>query len=290
MLNQMLDTALYPGSLRQAAVRKILRRFPQSWLRTFPYKSLIDGSVVDRPYYGYCMYNAAQLAAWLGHKTISAIEFGVAAGGGLLSAERHAREITRELGVEFQIYGFDGGVGLPPPTDYRDMPFAWQAGDYPMNQEALKRQLTKAQLVLGPVRQTCTDFFAKFKPAPIGCIFWDLDFYSSTMDAFQILQGEDKYFLPRLSMYFDDMVGFDYCDFTGERLAINDFNSGSENAKISPEYYARLQHFPLSWKHQIFAYHRFSHPHYCRYVLDTTPLSPIDEPLAVGNLPQQSTR
>lgn len=261
-----MHTALYGGSLRQVAVRKILRRFPRSWLRAISYRSLAEGGVLDYPQYGYCMYNAAQLAVRLGHKAVSAVEFGVAGGNGLVAAERHAREITRELGVEFQIFGFDSAVGLPPPTDYRDLPFGWQAGFYPMDQEKLKRRLAMSQLVIGPVRQTCSEFFTRYSPAPIGCIFWDLDFYSSTMDAFQIFQGEDQYFLPRLSMYFDDIIGQDYCDFVGERAAITDFNSQSQSAKISQECFARLQAFPGSWKHQIFVYHNFAHPDYCRFV------------------------
>jgi hypothetical protein len=266
MLKPILQTALYPGSLRQVAVRKVLARCPRSWLNALSYLSLVESGVVQRPHYGYCMYNAAQLAAQLGHKVVSVIEFGVAGGNGLVSAESHAREITRELGVEFQIYGFDGGVGLPSPTDYRDLPFLWQTGFYAMDQDALRRRLSKAQLVIGSVRQTCADFFARYKPAPVGCIFWDLDFYSSTMDAFQIFQGEDKYFLPRLSMYFDDIIGADHSDFTGERLAMADFNSQSQNAKISPDCYARFQHFPQIWKHQIFVYHNFAHTDYCRFV------------------------
>lgn len=80
MLQPLLRTALYPGSLRLLAARKLLSCFPESWLRAIPYKTLVDASVVDRPYYAYCMYNAAQLARWLGYKTISGIEFGVAAG------------------------------------------------------------------------------------------------------------------------------------------------------------------------------------------------------------------
>lgn len=206
MLNSVLRAGLYPGSLRAVAVRRMLARLPKRWQRAFPYKSLIDYSVVERPHYGYCMYNAAQLALWLGHKVVSAIEFGVASGGGLLAAEQHAQEITREIGVEFQIYGFDSGKGLPPPTDYRDLPFAWQAGDYPLDEDLLKRRLTKAQLIIGDVRNTCATFFSTYNPAPIGCIFWDLDFYSSTMNAFQILEADDKYLLPRIPMYFDDIV------------------------------------------------------------------------------------
>ena len=67
-------------------------------------------------------------------------------------------------------------------------------------------------------------------------------------------------------MYFDDIVGFDICDFTGERLAITDFNSQSQNAKISPEYHSRLQHFSPDLKHQIFVYHNFAHSEYCQWV------------------------
>ncbi len=266
MLNRILRTALYQGSLRQVAARKISRQLPRSWLRTLPYPALLETGVLERPNYGYCMYNAAQLAGRLGHKVVSAIEFGCAGGNGLVAAERHAREITRELGIEFQIYGFDSGAGLPPPLDYRDMPFAWQAGFYPMDQEKLKQRLTMTKLVIGQVRETCGDFFAQHNPAPIGCIFMDLDFYSSTMDALQIFEGSDKYFLPRVSMYFDDIVGADMCDFTGERMAMTDFNSRSQTAKISPEYYTRLQDFPGFWKHQIYVYHNFAHPDYCRFV------------------------
>ena len=275
MLNSILKTALYPGSLRQAAVRKILGRCPRSWLRTLSYKALVEGSAVERPAYGYCMYNAAQLAAQLGHKVISAIEFGVAGGNGLVAAERHAREITRELGVEFQIYGFDCAEGLPTPADYRDLPFVWQRGFYPMDQEALSKRLTKAQLIIGNVRQTCAAFFALHDPAPIGCMFWDLDFYSSTMDAFQIFEGECKYFLPRLSMYFDDIMGIECSDFTGERLAMADFNARSRHAKIARDCSAGFQHFPHVWKHKMFVYHNFAHPDYCRFVSSNIQQPPL---------------
>lgn len=129
---------------------------------------------------------------------------GPKAGDPLIAVLAARGEVTRELGVDFQIHGFDSGVGLPAPADYRDMPFSWKTGNYPMDQDALRKRLQKAQLILGPGRETCTDFFARFNPASIGCILWDLDFYSSTTDAFQMLHGEGKFFLPRVSMYFDD--------------------------------------------------------------------------------------
>jgi hypothetical protein len=212
------------------------------------------------------MYLAATLAKQLGHKTISAIEFGVAGGNGLVSAEKHAHAIQRELGVEFQIYGFDGGQGLPAPRDYRDIPSLWQPGFYAMDQDALKKRLRISQLVIGSVRDTCVDFFARYKPAPIGCIFWDLDFYSSTMDAFKILDGEKTYFLPRVWTYFDDIIGEEHSDFTGERLAIADFNAQPRHAKLSQNRNLVYHAVPQQWKYQIFVYHDFDHPEYCTFV------------------------
>lgn len=50
---------------------------------------------------------------------ISAIEFGVDGGNGLLAMENIAQEVEKEVPVEFEIYGFDTGSGLPEPIDYR---------------------------------------------------------------------------------------------------------------------------------------------------------------------------
>ena len=67
-------------------------------------------------------------------------------------------------------------------------------------------------------------------------------------------------------MYFDDIIGPEHSDYTGERLAVADFNARSRNAKISPDCYLRFQPFSQVWKHQIFVYHDFTHPDYCRFV------------------------
>ena len=72
-------------------------------------------------------------------------------------------------------------------------------------------------------------------------------------------------------MYFDDILGFDMCDYTGERQAINDFNQRAEYRKISPEYDARVQQFPQSWKFQIFVYHNFAHREYCKWIWEQMP-------------------
>jgi uncharacterized protein YjlB len=67
-------------------------------------------------------------------------------------------------------------------------------------------------------------------------------------------------------MYFDDIIGEEHSDFTGERLAIAEFNMRSHRAKISPECYIRFQPWTAVWKHQIYVYHNFDHPTYCRFV------------------------
>src|SRR5215207_985617 len=50
-------------------------------------------NTLDRPHYGYGLLKAAELARRLGYARISAIEFGVAGGNGLLSLERHAARV-----------------------------------------------------------------------------------------------------------------------------------------------------------------------------------------------------
>jgi hypothetical protein len=117
---------------------------------------------------------------------ITAIEFGVAAGNGLVILEREALGIERETGVKIFVVGFDACGGLPRSTgDYRDHPDYWQLGDFPMEENKLRERVSpRTQLVLGDVRDTVPSFKA---PAPIGFIGFDLDLYSSTSDALHIL-------------------------------------------------------------------------------------------------------
>ena len=35
---------------------------------------------------------------------------------------RISRKVSAITGIEFEIVGFDSGVGMPPPQDYRDHP------------------------------------------------------------------------------------------------------------------------------------------------------------------------
>ena len=231
-------------------------------------KRMIELNSSSRPAYVYCAYNSALLAKKLGYKKLSFIEFGVAEGNGLTYLEKIALRIEKELDIEIEIYGFDTGQGLVEPKDYKDLSYFFETGMYKMNQEKLLQKLKKAKLVLGDVKNTASDFCKKNNPAPIGAIFNDLDFYSSTVDSFKLFDSEDKFFLPRVFCYFDDVIGSEdemYNDFTGELLAINEFNDNNNEKKISLN--KNLMSLSnQSWKNQIYHLHSFDHPHYNNYI------------------------
>jgi hypothetical protein len=255
--------------------RKLIKR---KWVESYgDYESKLKLGVIDRPHYGYCLYNAARLAVKLGYKRISVVEFGVAGGNGLLNFEYHAGLVAKLLPIEFEIYGFDTGEGLPKPIDYRDLPYHWKEGFYKMDVKALEAKLTKAKLVLGNVSETIDSFYRTTRPAPIGAISFDLDFYSSTKDAMRILQGMHSYLMPRIFTYFDDTIGSDlelYTDFSGQRLAIHEFNRENEDIKVGFPYY--LQHSEYgSWRDKIWVAHLFKHPDYNTFISDQIQQLPL---------------
>lgn len=238
---------------------------------------LHDGNV-DRPHYGYCVYHGAQLAKKLGLKRISVLEFGVAGGRGLLNLEYHAREIEQALGIEIEIYGFDTGKGLPRPVDYRDLPYHWKEGFFAMDGEKLQARLTKAKLVLGDIAETSCEFFDRYEPAPIAAMMHDFDFYSATATALGMFDAPEKYFLPRVFCYFDDIIGSEtelYNDYTGERLAINEFNRAHESKKLAAAHHLLAQRISEKWHHQIFVYHDFAHSRYNDFVSDGAEQLPL---------------
>jgi hypothetical protein len=161
----------------------------------------------------------------------SVIEFGVAEGYGLLALQRHAAMVERHTGIRVFVYGFDGGSGLPQGTgDYRDHPDVWKPGDYRMDEAQLRRQLTASTtLVIGDVGTTA---ITQTLAAPLGFAALDLDLYSSTMAALQILLRSDVSLLRRVALYFDDLDAAYNHRFAGELLAIDEFNAESKSVKI----------------------------------------------------------
>ena len=231
-------------------------------------KTIISLNASARPHYAYCVYNAAILAKKLGYKSFSIIEFGVAGGNGIYFLEKFCKKVKLELNIQIEIYGFDLKEGLSNPKDYKDLPYWFQSGFYSMNELKLKKSLNHTKLILGDVKDTVKKFFDVYNPAPIGVILNDLDYYSSTKDSFDIFNGPDERYLPRVFCYFDDIIGTEnemYNIYTGELLAIMEFNKKNEFKKITlnQNLIARSNE---SWRYQIYYYHNFLHSNYNTFI------------------------
>lgn len=223
--------------------------------------------IFDRPHYAYGVYAAADLAKRLGIGSISAIEFGVAGGRGLLALERIAKVVSNHFGVRIFVAGFDTGKGMPPPTDYRDLPHVWDSGFYPMDIPKLKAKLSPdTELVVGDIKETITSWKPK---GSIGFIAFDLDYYSSTRTAFGVFEnGDPGTCLPRTYCYFDDIMWPEHAcqnEYVGELCAIKEFNEQHEHKKICPiNMFRRTRVHGEPWNDQIYVFHDFQHSLYCR--------------------------
>jgi hypothetical protein len=188
-----------------------------------------------RPEYAWGMLSAARTAAALGMAAIAAIEVGVAGGNGLLAMESYAYDVERLLGLSTAIVGFDTGTGMPPATDHRDAPFAVREGHFDMDVEKLRARLRRAELKLGPVGDTAPQFLQEEHP-PIGFVSFDVDYYSSTMEALALLEAPSNRLLPRVFLFFQGLMWHPWTEFNGARAAIDDFNGSHERRKVSALY------------------------------------------------------
>lgn len=246
--------------------------FLRLWNR-FPFGSLrtrVDYGIFPYPHYAYGLFWAATLAAALDIGRISAIEFGVAGGRGLVALEHAANEISGETGVAIDVFGFDSGTGMPAPVDYRDLPHIWGPGFYRMDVDKLRGQLSGAELVLGDVRDTTAAWIGQ-SHAPVGFVAFDLDYYSATVAALQIFGGTASTHLPRVHCYFDDVTTNDLgCmnPYVGELLAIHEFNERSTERKLCLVEQLRVhRHRWEKWQGRMFAFHDFTHPKYTQLVV-----------------------
>ena len=223
---------------------------------------------IQRRYYLWPVLHAAHFARVLGVDQISVIEFGVGHGNGLVVLEAIAEYAEVALGVGIDVYGFDTGHGLPPSDDYRDTPNLFRSGAFAMEEGVLRKRLRRARLVLGDVRDTVPEFL-RSQAAPVGFISFDLDYYSSTTHALKVLTADPALVLPRVHCYFDEIAGYTYSAYNGERLAIEEFNSAQKLRKVTPIY--GLRHFVPSidffrkWPSCIYLGHVFDHPLYNQF-------------------------
>lgn len=215
-----------------------------------------------RQYTAFSLLDAADHASALGVKRISVIEFGVASGAGLLNICEHAAATTKLTGVEFEVYGFDTGKGLPPPRSYRDHPELYQAGDYPMNIAGLKARLPQnASLILGDIGETVPAFLHEGRHAPLAYVALDVDYYWSAVEALKVLCGPAEQYMPLVVLYLDDSQDPYHNPSCGEMLACQEFNEQEPFRKIHP--YTALREKRLfknaSWISKIWAVHVLDH-------------------------------
>jgi hypothetical protein len=225
----------------------------------------MHNGVDTRPQYLWPLVHAAHAARSLGIPAISALEFGVAGGNGLVAMERAAAAATELSGTRIDIYGFDTGAGMPAPTDPRDAPWLIEPSYFKMDEAALRSRLERAQLVLGDVGDTVTEW-ARTDHAPIGFVAFDLDYYTSTVEAFKVLEGPPERMLPRVPCYFDDLFGFAWTEFTGVHAALSEFNEGHTQRKIGKIHGLRFElppeEFQQQWHEKMYVIHLFDHPRY----------------------------
>jgi len=229
------------------------------------YRMKVAFDLVVRQQYAFPILYAADAARRYGYKKVTLVELGVASGAGLLTMCRIAERTTKATGIEFRIVGFDSGKGMPAAIDYRDLPEHFQQGDFPMIDFAgLKASLpSNAELIIGDVAQTAPLFAASLSSdAPLGFVAVDVDYYSAAKAALAVLSGAAKNYLPLVPVYLDD-IGMDgNSPWSGELLAVNEFNQESASRKIAPFTLLRSRRIfkNTQWIDRMFAAHIHDHP------------------------------
>ena len=265
----LIDRAIVVGGSPTPYRTRLFRKLLTVWpIGSFSARLRAGG--LERPAYGYCLLNAAREAKALGHKAFTAIEFGVAGGTGLLLLCKYRDQIEAEAGIKINLIGLDAGSGLPQSSDPRDLLYCWPTGSFEMDIPKLRARLAgRAELILGDVSTTARELSIP-ADAPLGAIMFDLDYYSSTRDAFAIF-GQTN-ILPRVWCYLDDVTGDPgnaYSDSIGVRAAVKDFNDQAPASQrhLSPVYSFKNTS-PEDWHQRIFVFHGMSHPDYNRCLSD----------------------
>ena len=236
---------------------RLLALHPAVFARRRPLKATHH---YGRPQYRDCLVDGARLAVKLGHAAMTVIEFGVATGNGLVALERIVADLERRLPLRIHIFGFDLGTGLPPPKDYRDLPWNWAEGYFDMDQNRVRARLQRSRLVIGDVTDTVPQFMEEHEEAlgqaPLGALFMDLDYYSSTSAAMGVLDGPPSTHLPRMDVYFDDLRRTN--EHIGQWLSINEFNERNQRRKVA----FRFDRLADPKVREILEFHNFQHPDY----------------------------
>jgi hypothetical protein len=237
-----------------------------SWVsRSGDFRTKERYGLINRPNYLYGMLRAADCAKYFGKTSVTAIEFGVANGTGLLNMADLAELVTQETGVQIRIVGFDTGAGLPSIEGYKNHPEIWNPGDFTIEDRSalLKKLDGRAEVIWGDIADTIKPFVANIEPfSPIGFISVDVDIYSAARAALSCLTSTPEKYTPAVSMYFDDVSFYFANQWSGELAAISEFNTEIELRKIDRDR-SLPGHRPVkadSWYPMMYACHILDHP------------------------------
>jgi hypothetical protein len=228
------------------------------------FRAKVDFDLCVRHHLAYGLLRAADLAKSEGINRITALEFGVANGAGLVNMVNLAAKVTLATGVKIDLFGFDTGKGMPLPIDYRDHPEAYGIGDYPMtDRDALLARLNgRATVIFGEVAETVPQFL-KNCPSPIGFVSMDLDYYSSTLDALEVFASSNpENYLFWVTVYADDVQFEVHNPSCGQLLAMLEFTANHPMRVIHP--YNMLRPMRIfqrpRWIDQMYICHILDHP------------------------------
>jgi len=230
------------------------------------YRMKIALDLVVRQHNAYCILKSADQARQLGIRSVTLIEFGVATGAGLFNMAQIAKRISSSTGIEFRIYGFDSGKGMPQAIGYQDHPEYYKQGDYPMDYGRLKSILpANTKLIIGDINQQSIQKFITenvSREAPIGYVNIDVDYYSSARESLKIFLEPAEKYLPVTYVYFDDIEFEGHNSRCGELLAVEEFNRDNPLRFIERHSFLENQRIfkKANWIKHIFALQVLDHP------------------------------
>jgi hypothetical protein len=166
-------------------------------------------------------------------KKILLIEFGVASGAGLFNLAYIADKLSTTYNIDYEVIGFDTGLGMPPPFDYRDHPEKYRTGDFPPLNLSENTLPKKTKIYYGEIKET-VNLIKNYREQgiKIGFVSVDVDYYTSTVSCLKSLTFDQSFYLSSTVLYFDDVYNIDHNEFCGELLAINEFNQTNKFRKI----------------------------------------------------------
>jgi hypothetical protein len=229
------------------------------------FRQRVNFDLLLRQHNAYSILSAADRAVYYGIKSITVIEFGVAAGAGLINMCQLAARVSKATGVQIKVVGFDSGTGMPPPQGFRDHPELYQEGDFPMDFASLRAKLPpNGELILGRLQDTVAEFRDQrlTAAAPLAYVVIDVDYYSSTVDALKVFDGPAEAYMPLTLIYLDDVALDQHNPFAGEELAVREFNDAHPLRKAARHDFLETSRIfrRAPWLKHIYFMHIMDHP------------------------------